>query len=43
MPNAVDCADTAAPVARLDRIINVDSSTAHLAAGMGKPVWLLSR
>ena len=38
-----DFADTAALVAQLDLVISVDTSTAHLAAGMGKPVWLLSR
>jgi hypothetical protein len=38
-----DFADTAALVAQLDLVIAVDTSTAHLAAGMGKPVWLLSR
>jgi tetratricopeptide (TPR) repeat protein len=43
MPDVVDFADTAALVAELDLIISVDTSTAHLAAGMGKPVWLLSR
>lgn len=38
-----DFADTAALIAGLDLVISVDTSTAHLAAGMGKPVWLLSR
>ena len=38
-----DFADTAALVAGLDLVISVDTSTAHLAAAMGKPVWLLSR
>ena len=27
----------------LDLIIAVDTSTAHLAAALGKPVWLLNR
>jgi tetratricopeptide (TPR) repeat protein len=43
MADVVDFADTAALVAELDLIISVDTSTAHLAAAMGKPVWLLSR
>jgi hypothetical protein len=43
MEEVVDFADTAAVVAELDLIISVDTSTAHLAAAMGKPVWLLSR
>lgn len=36
-------ADTAALIENLDLVIAVDTSTAHLAAAMGKPVWLLSR
>jgi Tfp pilus assembly protein PilF len=36
-----DFADTAAAIAELDLIIMTDSSVAHLAASMGKPVWLL--
>lgn len=38
-----DFADTAALVAQLDLVISVDTSTAHLGAAMGKPVWLLNR
>jgi hypothetical protein len=38
-----DFADTAAVVSQLDLVIAVDTSTAHLAGAMGKPVWLLSR
>ena len=38
-----DFADTAALVGSLDLVITVDTSVAHLAAGMGRPVWLLSR
>ncbi len=45
--NAVDLltdfSDTAALIDRLDMVISVDTSTAHLAAAMGKPVWLLNR
>jgi tetratricopeptide (TPR) repeat protein len=38
-----DFADTAALVANLDLVISVDTSTAHLAGAMGKPVWILNR
>lgn len=36
-----DFADTAALLQQLDVIITVDTSVAHLAGGLGKPVWLL--
>jgi tetratricopeptide (TPR) repeat protein len=38
-----DFADTAALVAALDLVIAVDTSVAHLAGALGKPIWLLSR
>ncbi|KIL99115.1 TPR repeat-contatining protein [Paramagnetospirillum magnetotacticum MS-1] len=38
-----DFADTAALISGLDLVISVDTSSAHLAAALGKPVWLLSR
>ncbi len=38
-----DFADTAALVAHLDLVISVDTAVAHLAAALGKPVWLLNR
>lgn len=38
-----DFSDTAALVANLDLIISVDTSVAHLAGALGKPVWLLNR
>jgi tetratricopeptide (TPR) repeat protein len=38
-----DFSDTAAFIDNLDLVISVDTSTAHLAAAMGKPVWLLNR
>jgi tetratricopeptide (TPR) repeat protein len=34
-------ADTAALVAQLDLVISVDTSVAHLAGSLGKPVWIL--
>jgi ADP-heptose:LPS heptosyltransferase len=36
-----DFADTASLIANLDLVITVDTGVAHLAAAMGKPVWLL--
>ncbi len=36
-----DFSDTAALLDRLDLIITVDTSVAHLAGAMGKPVWIL--
>jgi hypothetical protein len=38
-----DFPDTAALIDNLDLVISVDTSTAHLAAAMGKPVWILNR
>ena len=38
-----DFADTAGLVANLDLVISVDTSTAHLAAALGKPTWILNR
>ncbi|MDL2170507.1 MULTISPECIES: tetratricopeptide repeat-containing glycosyltransferase family protein [Asaia] len=35
--------DTAALIDTLDLVIAVDTSTAHVSAGLGKPTWLLSR
>jgi tetratricopeptide (TPR) repeat protein len=43
MPKMHDFADTAALVANLDLVISVDTAIAHLAAALGKPVWLLNR
>jgi tetratricopeptide (TPR) repeat protein len=38
-----DFADTAALVEQLDLVICVDTSVAHLAGALGKPVWILNR
>lgn len=38
-----DFADTAALMANLDLVISVDTSAAHLAGAMHKPVWILNR
>jgi hypothetical protein len=36
-----DFAETAALIANLDLVISVDTSVAHLAAALGKPMWIL--
>lgn len=36
-----DLADTAALVMQLDLVVTIDTAVAHLAGGLGKPVWLL--
>jgi ADP-heptose:LPS heptosyltransferase len=37
----VDFSDTAALLTQLDLVISVDTSVAHLAGAMGRPVWVL--
>lgn len=43
MDECADFLDTAALVQNLDLVIGVDTSVAHLAGALGKPVWLLNR
>jgi hypothetical protein len=38
-----DFSDTAALIHNLDLVISVDTSTAHLAAALGKPTWIMNR
>jgi Flp pilus assembly protein TadD len=38
---ARDFADTAALIAKLDLVVTVDTAVAHVAAAMGKPVWIV--
>lgn len=40
-PLITDFADTAALIAQLDLVICCDTSVAHLAGALGKPVWIL--
>ena len=40
-PLTADMADTAAFIANLDLVITVDTSIAHLAGSLAKPVWIL--
>jgi hypothetical protein len=43
MGECTDYLDTAAVIAELDLVISVDTSVAHLAGALGRPVWLLNR
>jgi len=38
-----DFGDTAGLIENLDLVISVDTATAHLAAALGKPTWILNR
>ncbi len=40
-PHVFDMADTAAHIERLDLVISVDTSVAHLAGALGIPTWTL--
>jgi len=40
-PHLRDFATTAAAIERMDLVVSVDTSVAHLAGALGKPVWLL--
>lgn len=40
-PELNDYLDTAAVITQLDLVISVDTSVAHLAGALGKPVWVL--
>ena len=40
-PCFADFTETAAAVSHLDLVISVDTSVAHLAGALGRPVWLM--
>jgi tetratricopeptide (TPR) repeat protein/precorrin-6B methylase 2 len=40
-PDLVDLCDTAAVIEQMDLLICVDTSVAHLAGALGKPVWVM--
>ena len=41
VPRIQDFADAARFIGQMDLVITCDTATAHLAGGMGKPVWIL--
>ncbi len=40
-PEIADFCDTAAVIESLDLVVTIDTAVAHLAASMGKPVWIM--
>ena len=40
-PALKDFADTADTIAQLDLVVTIDTSVAHLAGAMGRPVWIM--
>jgi tetratricopeptide (TPR) repeat protein len=40
-PHLLEYADTAAAIQYMDVVVTVDTSVAHLAGALGKPVWVL--
>jgi tetratricopeptide (TPR) repeat protein len=40
-PDLRDFADTAAVIEQLDLVVSADTSIAHLAGALGKPVWIM--
>ena len=43
MDECGDLLETAALIEQLDLVISIDTSVAHLAGALGKPVWVLTR
>ena len=43
MTDVKDFEDTGALIEQLDIVLSVDTSVVHLAGGLGKPVWVMSR
>jgi len=43
MPHTTDFLEDAALVKQMDLVISVDTSVAHLAGALGKPLWLMSK
>lgn len=41
-PHLDNFADTAALISNLDLVVSVDTSVAHLAGALGRPVWMLT-
>jgi tetratricopeptide (TPR) repeat protein len=41
LPDAMSLAETAALIAELDLVVTVDTSIAHLAGALARPVWVL--